>query len=76
MAIKSTNCSLQVTITKERMEQLQVIVDTYNDKGVKCTKSDIIDASLDLYIKALVASGLASNSEEVEEPQQEKKEDA
>lgn len=71
MAInKEKNCSLQVTISKQQMEQLNAIVDAYNQEGVKCSKSDVIKASLDLYVKALVANGLAS---EVEEPQKEKK---
>lgn len=70
MAInKEKNCSLQVTITKERMEQLNAIVSVYHEEGIKCSKSDIIEASLDLYIKALVTNGFASK---VEEPQKEK----
>ena len=71
MAInKNKNCSLQVTITKEEMEQIDTIVDAYRKEGVRCSRSDIIKASLDLYVKALVAHGIAS---EVEEPQKEKK---
>lgn len=71
MAInKEKNCSLQVTITKEEMEQIDAICDAYQKEGIKCTRSDVVKASLDLYIKALVANGLAS---EVEEPQKEKK---
>lgn len=70
MAInKEKNCTLQVTISKERMEQLVAIVDAFKKEGVKCSKSNIIDASLYLYIKALVANGIASK---VEEPQEEK----
>lgn len=72
MAInKEKNCSLQVTITKEEMEQIDTIVDAYRKEGVRCSRSDIIKASLDLYVKALVAHGIASV--EVEEPQKEKK---
>ena len=72
MAInKKKNCSLQVTITKEEMEQIDAIVDAYRKEGVRCSRSDVVKASLDLYIKALVANGLASV--EVEEPQKEKK---
>lgn len=71
MAInKEKNVSLQVTITKEEMEQLNTIVDSFHKEGVKCSKSDIISASLDLYIKCLVANDIASK--EVEEPQKEK----
>lgn len=63
MAInKEKNCSLQVTIPKEKMEQLNAIVEAFNEEGVKCSKSNIIIASLDLYIKALVSNGLASEN--------------
>lgn len=71
MAInKKKNCVLQVTISKEEMEQIDAIVSAYHKEGIKCTRSDVIKASLDLYVKALVANGIAS--EEVEEPQEEK----
>lgn len=53
------------------MEQIDTIVDAYRKEGVRCSRSDIIKASLDLYVKALVAHGIASV--EVEEPQKEKK---
>lgn len=72
MAInKKKNCTLQVTITKKEMEQLNTIVEAFHEEHVKCSKSDIISAALDLYVKALVANGLASKK--VEEPQKEKR---
>ena len=52
MAInKKKNCALQVTISKEEMEQIDAIVSAYRKEGIKCTRSDVIKSSLDLYVK-------------------------
>lgn len=73
MAInKKKNCSLQCTISRKRMEHLNAVVEAFNEKGVQCTKSDIVSAALDLYLKSLVAYGLSA-SEKAEEPHKEKK---
>lgn len=73
MAInKEKNCPLQVTISKSLMEQIDTIVQGFRQEGVKCTRSDVITASVNLYVKCIVANGIASKIE-AEEPQGEKK---
>lgn len=54
------------------MEQIDTIVQGFRKEGVKCTRSDVITASVNLYINCIVANGIASKVE-AEEPQGEKK---
>lgn len=59
MAISKKNRAVQVTFSKEDYEQLQCVVDSFNEEGVKCTKSDIITTAFRGYVKLLVANGLS-----------------
>ena len=71
MAISKNNKAVQVTFPKEDYEQLQCVVDSFNEKGVKCTKSDILLTAFRGYVKLLVANGLSK--QELEELEKEKK---
>ena len=63
---------IQISIPHEDAEQLETLVQAFNDEGVKVTKSDILVASLRMYIKSLVICDQLSKSKE-EEPHKEKK---
>ena len=72
MAInKEKNKLLQITFPKEDAEQLQCITDSFNEEGVKCTKSDILLTAFRGYVKLIVANGLSNK--ELEELEKEKK---
>lgn len=77
MAInKQKNCSLQVTISKEVNEQLELVVKTFREEGVRCSKSEIVESSLKQYIKVLLYCGaeiIKEKHQDVEEPQGEEK---
>lgn len=71
MAInKDKNKLLQITFPKEDAEQLQCMVDSFNDEGVKCTKSNILLTAFRGYVKLIVANGLSNK--ELEELEKEK----
>ena len=74
MAISKKNKAVQVTFPLEDFEHLQCVVDSFNENGVKCTKSDILLASFRGYVKLLVANGLSK--QELEKRAKEEKKDA
>lgn len=72
--INPKNKILQVTIPKKDYEQLEVLVQAFNEEGVRCTKSDIIRTALQSYIKMVVMCGQSSEAKKQKgKPQQEKK---
>ncbi|MBO7716307.1 MAG: hypothetical protein J6S85_22265 [Methanobrevibacter sp.] len=77
MAIdKTKNCSLQVTISKDIMEQLEIVVKTFREENVRISKSDIVESALKQYIKTLVYCGaqiINEKAQKEEEPLGEKK---
>ena len=73
MAISKNNRLLQITLPKKDLEQLNIVVEAFNEKGVKVTKSDIMLTALRGYVRLLVANGLSSKQLKAEEPLGEKK---
>ena len=73
MAISKKNRLLQITLPKQDLEQLNIIVEAFNKEGVKCTKSDIMLTALRGYVRLLVANGLSKKQLKVVTPQGEKK---
>lgn len=72
MAInKEKNRGIQITFPKEDFEHLETIVSSFNEEGVKCTKSDILLTAFRGYVKLLVANGLSNKK--LEELEKEKK---
>lgn len=74
MAInKKKNVSVQVTFPKEDAENLENLVQAYNENGIRCTKSDVLLQSFREYLKAILLSSKINKAQEkVEEPQGEK----
>ena len=74
MAInKKKNVSVQVTFPKEDAENLENLVQAYNENGIRCTKSDVLLQSFREYLKAILLSFKINKAQEkVEEPQGEK----
>lgn len=55
MAInKEKNVGLQITFPKEDAEHLETLKIAFNEKGVKCTKSDILLQAFRDYVGTLV----------------------
>lgn len=75
MAInKEKNKMLQITLPKKDLEQLDIVVETFKEEGLKVSKSEVILIALRGYIKHIVAFGLSLNeAQEVKESQGEKK---
>ena len=71
MAInKKKNVSVQVTFPKEDAENLENLVQAYNENGIRCTKSDILLTSFREYLRAILLSSKIKQAEKkVEEPQ-------
>ena len=74
MAInKKKNVSVQVTFPKEDAENLNNLVQAYNENGIRCSKSDVLLQSFKEYLKAILLSSKINKAQEkVEEPQGEK----
>lgn len=72
MAInKKKNKLIQITFPHQEYERLEAVVDAFNKEGVKCSKSDILLASFQGYVKMLVANGLSKQElEELEKGEQ------
>lgn len=75
MAInKQKNKMLQITLPKKDLEQLDIVVETFKEEGLKVSKSEVILIALRGYIKHIVAYGLSlSEAQEAKESQGEKK---
>lgn len=74
MAInKKKNKLIQITFPIEDAEHLETISQAFNKEGVKVTKSEILLASLRMYIRSLVSYSELSKKVKEEEPQKEKK---
>ena len=74
MAInKKKNKLIQITIPHEDASHLETIVEAFRQEGVKVTKSEILLASLRMYIKSLVQYSELSKKVKEEEPHKEKK---
>ena len=74
--ISPKNKSLQVTIPKKEYDQLETIVEAFNEEGVKCSKSDIVLTALQSYIKMLVMCGQANEQTKQEGETPKEKKDA
>ena len=74
MAInKKKNVSVQVTFPTDDAENLENLVQAYNENGIRCTKSDVLLQSFREYLKAILLSSKINKAQEkVEEPQGEK----
>lgn len=74
MAInKKKNKMIQITLPIEDANQLQTIVEAFNEEGIKTTKSEILLVALRQYVKSLVTYSELSKQVKEEEPHKENK---
>lgn len=75
MAInKKKNVLVQITMPKEDFENLKQLDKSFNDHGMKSTKSDILVQAFREYLRRILIAGQNINKQKkAEEPQEEKK---
>lgn len=70
--ISKNNRTLQITVSKEMLEQLDTLIDAFKKEGIIVSRSIIMVNAFDLYIKMLVMNSKVNElSTEEEEPQKE-----
>lgn len=74
MINKEKNVTIQVTFPKEDAEQLETLKKSFNNNGIKVSKSDILVRAFRDYLRILVmTSAKPIEQDKVEEPQGENK---
>lgn len=63
MINKEKNQSVQITLPKETVEKLDVVVNAFNKEDVRVTRSLVLKKAFDEYCKALVAADLVNKED-------------
>ena len=70
--IAEKNIRVAITMDRADFEQLENLVKAFNNEGIKCTKSDVMNRAFEEYFKAIVTIGLANQKEKKENKEEDK----